>query len=289
MRSTETVSAVLPTRDRSRLLRRALESVLAQSRPADEIIVVDDGSQDDTAEWLPAEFPQVRYLQQDHAGVSAARNRGVAAATGAWISFLDSDDEWRPNKLARQLDAVTAQPEFSICHTNEIWMRDGRRVNQKNRHRKAGGHIFQRCLPLCAISPSAVMIRRELLESVGGFDEALPVCEDYDLWLRLCAHHPVLYLEEPLVIKYGGHDDQLSRSYWGMDRFRIQALDRILDAELRPEDRSAALEVLLGKIDVYVRGARKRGKHDEAARYQAIRDRRFSKTGVTPPRTARDR
>jgi glycosyltransferase involved in cell wall biosynthesis len=269
-----TISAVIPTHNRSPMLRRALASVMLQTRPPDEIVVVDDGSTDDTRDWVPVEYPTVVYIRQENTGVSAARNRGVAECNSEWIAFLDSDDEWRPNKLERQSEALTANPTYHLCHSNEIWIRDGRRVNEGKRHAKSGGWIFQHCLPLCVISPSAAVVRRTLFEELGGFDETLPVCEDYDLWLRICARHPVLFLEEPLTVKYGGHADQLSHSYWGMDRFRIRAIDKILSENvLSPSDRAAAVGVLLERIGVYLLGARKRGKADEIAKYEAIRAR----------------
>jgi glycosyltransferase involved in cell wall biosynthesis len=217
-------------------------------------------------------FPAVRYLARENSGVSAARNYGIAHARGTWIALLDSDDEWRSSKLAQQLEALSAAPHYRICHTDEIWIRRGRRVNPHKKHAKAGGDIFERCLPLCAMSPSAVLIARELLDEVGLFDEALPACEDYDLWLRICATNPVLFVPEPLVVKYGGHDDQLSTRYWGMDRFRIQALENLLRcAPLAERQRRAALETLLGKIEVYLNGAAKRGKDDEVTHYQQKR------------------
>ncbi|MDH3215450.1 MAG: glycosyltransferase family 2 protein [Candidatus Krumholzibacteria bacterium] len=267
------VSAVIPTRDRVTPLRRALMSLRMQTRQADEIIVVDDGSKGGTR-WLREEFPEIRCIEQSPRGVSAARNRGLQEASGGWIAFLDSDDEWLPQKLDRQITALQENPDYLICHTDEIWIRRGRRVNPKIRHEKGGGLIFQRCLPLCVISPSSVIIRRSLLDEVGGFDETLPVCEDYDLWLRICCRHPVLFLQEPLVVKHGGHPDQLSKRFWGMDRFRIQALTKILESgELSPQDRQATLDVLLQKIGVYLQGARKRSKSREVEVYEAIQQR----------------
>ncbi len=270
--STTDVTVVVPTRDRVDPLRRALESVRCQTKQAARVIVVDDGSLEDPGSWLRADFPEVEFVRQEHRGVSAARNRGVDVATTQWVAFLDSDDEWQPEKLERQLSALERGPEHSICHTDEIWIRNGRRVNPGKRHTKRGGLIFRDCLPLCVISPSSVVVKRSLLNGVGGFDETLPVCEDYDLWLRICSRYPVLFVDEPLVIKYGGHEDQLSRRYWGMDRFRIRALEKIIESSvLDAGDREAAVRVLLEKLDVYLEGARKRGKSDEVDRYEALR------------------
>lgn len=259
------VAVVIPTFDRAHLLPRALASVLSQSRPPREVWVVDDGSTDGTAELIRRDFPRASYLAQDNRGVSAARNRGLASSSAPWIAFLDSDDAWKPEKLERQLDALAAAPELRICHSDEIWIRGGRRVNPGRRHAKAGGWMFHHCLPLCAISPSSALIHRSVFEEIGGFDEDLPACEDYDLWLRITSRMPVLLVDEPLVVKYGGHEDQLSRREPALDRFRIRALEKILGAGiLGGEDRAAALATLRQKARIYAGGLRKRGREAEA-------------------------
>jgi len=267
------ISVIIPTFNRASLVMRALRSVFGQTRAPDEVLVIDDGSTDQTAEQVEKYFPHVRYIWQENRGVSAARNRGIQETSGEWIAFLDSDDEWKPRKLERQLASLTANASILVCHTEETWIRNGTRVNPMKKHQKYGGHIFQRCLPLCVISPSSTMIHRSIFEEVGTFDESLPACEDYDLWLRVCVQFPILYLEEPLVVKYGGHADQLSGKYWGLDRFRIQALEKILTAEsLSSENRRATVQTLLQKIDIYLQGAEKRGKEDEVATYQRKRE-----------------
>jgi glycosyltransferase involved in cell wall biosynthesis len=265
------VSVVIPTFQRAALLPRALESVRRQTRQPGEVIVVDDGSTDGTAELLRRNFPEVLCLRRANGGVSAARNQGIAAARGEWIALLDSDDAWRPAKLERQLAALAAAPEHRICHSDEIWIRDGRRVNPGRRHAKRGGWIFRRCLPLCAISPSAALIHRSLFAQVGLFDEMLPACEDYDLWLRITARHPVLLVDEPLVEKHGGHADQLSRTVPGLDRYRIRALVKILAEDcLGPDDRVAALAILDEKCRIWSDGAAARGRRREAAAFRDL-------------------
>lgn len=254
------IAVIIPTFNRCHLLRRALDSVLQQIYQAEEICVVDDGSDDGTAAMLAAEFPEVTLVQQANRGVSAARNAGVRATQSSWLAFLDSDDEWFPEKLEQQIIAWQNNPDYRLVHCNEIWVRRGRRVKQKRKHSKAGGDIFKQCLPHCAVSPSAVLLQRSLLAEVGGFDELLPACEDYDLWLRICAHYPVLFIEEPLLRKHGGHADQLSRKYWGMDRFQAHALDKLLDNhELSDEQIMASKQTLTEKCQILLRGAR---KHD---------------------------
>ncbi len=265
------VSVIIPTCNRAPLLGRALASVLGQSRPPDEVIVVDDGSSDETPALMAQRFPGVLYLRQENRGVSAARNRGIRQASSQWLAFLDSDDEWLPRKLERQLALLAAEPQWHIIHNDEIWIRRGRRVNPMKKHAKQGGWIFARCLPLCVISPSAVMIRRSVFASVGLFDESLPACEDYELWLRICCRYPVAYVDEALTVKHGGHADQLSRRHWGMDRFRIQALDKLLrEGPLDTEQRATALAMLRHKTAIYLQGAARRGRHGEVARYQAL-------------------
>lgn len=264
------VGVVIPTFDRAHTLARALDSVFAQTLPPQQVIVVDDGSTDSTAE-LVAGYPGVCYLRQENRGVSAARNLGIRHCGCDWIALLDSDDEWLPEKLRVQFEALAENPGYRLIHCDEIWIRNGRRVNPGDRHRKRGGWIFEYCLPLCVISPSAAVIEKSLLEEAGGFNEQLPACEDYDLWLRICSGFPVLYVDRPLLRKYGGHDDQLSRMHWGMDRFRVQALrDLLATGNLSESDRQAALASLRDKCRILITGARKRGNSEIVTQYEAL-------------------
>jgi len=270
------VSVVIPTFNRAAMVVEAMESVLAQEGVAFQLIVVDDGSTDDTPSRLDRFSGAVHYHRQPRSGVSASRNRGVALSQAPLIAFLDSDDLWLPGKLKVQTRFMTEHPEVMICQTEEIWVRNGRRLNPKSRHRKPSGDIFRRSLELCLVSPSAVMIRRELFDRVGYFDETLPMAEDYDLWLRVAAGHPVYLLPEPLVVKRGGHPDQLSATP-GIDRYRIRALEKLLQSgTLSPEQREWTWVALRDKCRVYGTGCLKRGKKEEGKailtlpeRYQA--------------------
>lgn len=276
---TTSVSVIIPTWNRWPRVQEAIDSVLAQTLKPQEIIVVDDGSDDGTTERLQAAYrhrAQLKLLRSENRGVSAARNLGIATSQGQWLAFLDSDDLWQEDKLARQLaaldEAKQAGEEYKICHCDEIWIRRGRRVNPRLRHGKLGGWIYPHCLPLCAISPSAVLIHRRIFEFLGTFDESLPACEDYDLWLRLTAQYPVLYVDQPLVTKHGGHEDQLSRTTPALDRYRIQALDKSLkDSAVVGDNRRQALVMLVQKIDIYSAGVRKRGRDQEADDLQRLR------------------
>jgi glycosyltransferase involved in cell wall biosynthesis len=268
------ISVIIPTFNRAETLGRALDSVLNQTCAPREIILVDDGSTDSTRELVADHPAHPRYLYQANLGVSSARNLGIRSASGEWLAFLDSDDEWLPGKLAAQIQTLEQQPDCRICHTEEIWIRNGKRVNAMNKHAKSGGRIFQHCLPLCVISPSAAMIHRSLLDEVGLFDETLPACEDYDLWLRICAREAVLFIDKPLIEKYGGHPDQLSRRHWGMDRFRVQALLNLLENhQLEQDDRIAAINTLITKSGILAQGAEKRGRDDRASYYRMIQQR----------------
>ena len=265
------ISVIITTYNRAGLITKAIESVLNQNSAADEIIVVDDGSTDGTDGIIQDKFPQIQYLYQDNQGISAARNLGIKQAANPWIAILDSDDEWLSDKLHKQRAALFSNPDYKICHTDEIWIRRGKRVNQMKKHKKHGGDIYTYCLPLCIISPSSVVIHRDIFLKYGVFDIDLPVCEDYDMWLRICAFEKVLYLDEPLIRKYGGHSDQLSHKYWGMDRFRIKALQKIIGNNLLSTDKKkASIQMLLDKIRIYNAGAEKRGKKGDTEYYSDL-------------------
>jgi len=268
--TTPLVSIVIPAYNRAWCLAEAVDSVLAQDFRDFELIVVDDGSADDTPQLLERYGDAIRVLRRENRGVSAARNAGIAAARGGLIAFLDSDDLWLPGKLSRQVAFFTSHPEALICQTEEVWVRNGRRVNPGKRHLKRGGMIFEPSLELCLVSPSAVMVRRELFERAGLFDESLPACEDYDLWLRVSCRFPVHLIETPLIVKRGGHADQLSRA-WGLDRYRIAALEKLLNSDiLNPVQREAVQRVLQRKCAVYAGGCRRRGRTEEAAHYERL-------------------
>ena len=188
------VSVIIPTYNRGWALGEAIESVLAQEYTNFELIVVNDGSTDDTRDIL-AGYEGITVLEQSNQGVSAARNNGVNCSRGAYVAFLDSDDLWLPQKLSTQVDFFQKNPEALICQTQETWVRKGQRVNSGKRHQKQSGLFFERSLELCLVSPSAVMLKKAFFEDMGGFDESLPACEDYDLWLRINAQHPIYLID----------------------------------------------------------------------------------------------
>ena len=266
---TPLISVIIPVHNREQWIGDCIQSVLNQSRPADEILVIDDGSDDDTAKVIKSYGDQVTHVCQATRGVSSARNRGIRQARGDWIAFLDSDDRWHPDKLEAQLRHLDRHPDCRLIHADEIWIRHGRRVNQKKVHRKSGGMIYEMCLPRCVISPSAVMIHHTVFDDFGLFDETLPACEDYDLWLRICRSEPVCYVDRPLITKYGGHEDQLSRSFEAMDRFRVRVLLNHLEREpLRRNQLHPLLKVLIKKAAILQSGAWKRGNYAACGYYK---------------------
>jgi glycosyltransferase involved in cell wall biosynthesis len=246
---------------------------------------VDDGSTDETASVLES-FGRlgVRFVRQENRGVSAARNVGAAAGSGEYIAFLDSDDLWLPGKLRAQAAFFRQRPEALICQTEEIWIRNGVRVNPGRRHRKPSGMIFLPSLERCLVSPSAVMLRRDFFDATGGFDETLPACEDYDLWLRIACRHPIYRIDVPLVVKRGGHPDQLSRQA-GLDRYRVRALNKLIESgRLDEAQRRAAADTLVTKCRIYAEGCRKRGRTAEAETF----DRLAARHGAAAQRREQD-
>jgi glycosyltransferase involved in cell wall biosynthesis len=267
------VSVIIPTYNRAGWVTEAVASVLAQTFRDFELLVVDDGSEDATLEALARFFDKIKVLRrQSRGGVASARNLGISAARGEWLAFLDSDDLWLPAKLTRQMAYLEAHPDLLVCQTDEVWMRQGVRVNPPVTHRKVGGHIFEPSLMRCLVSPSAAVLHRRLLDEVGLFDENLPAAEDYDLWLRVAWRYEIGLAPEVLVVKRGGHADQLSRQ-WGLDRWRIAALLKIVQEPALPRPhREAAARTLAEKCRIYAQGCEKRGKYQEAEYYIALRE-----------------
>ena len=263
------ISVVIPTYNRASKVTRAVTSVLYQTFTDYELIVVDDGSSDGTWDRLAPLAPHIRYLRHhSNLGVSAARNTGIKAARSPFIAFLDSDDYWLPEKLSVQMDFFRHHREGVACQTEEVWIRKGIRVNPRKKHLKPSGDIFESSLKLCLVSPSSVMLRRSLFSEVGLFDEDLPACEDYDLWLSISCRYPISLIPRHLVVKEGGHDDQLSSIIKGLDRFRIKALLKLINGDqLSAKQRHAAIQELSEKCRIYGNGCLKRGRVTEGKYY----------------------
>ena len=194
------VSVIIPTFNRLSLISRAIDSVLKQTFKPFEIIVVDDGSSDNTSTFIKNNYKSVKLIKQKNLGVSKARNVGIKNSSGDWIALLDSDDEWKKNKLEVQIKSLSEYDYYSVCHTNEIWIRNGTRVNQKKRHQKYGGNIFDKCLDICRISPSSIIFQKNIINEVGWFDENLSICEDYDLWMRISEKYIIKHIPKSLTM-----------------------------------------------------------------------------------------
>lgn len=267
------ISIIIPAFNRTELLKRAAESVLSQSYQNFELIVVDDGSDDDIGKLISSLKNDIIYIKQKNKGPAAARNTGIKASRTKLLAFLDSDDWWDKEKLSTQINKMNKNPSYLISHTQEIWYKNGKLLNQKKRHKKFHGYIFDKCLPLCVVSMSTVIVRKELFDIVGLFDENLPCCEDYDFWLRTSINHPLLLIDKPLTLKEGGRKDQVSYIYrTGMDKYRIKAITKILDMPglLSDEQKELTRQELIRKCHIYGNGCIKHGKVKEGNYYLSL-------------------
>ena len=268
---TPLISVVIPVFNREKMIEKTLQSVINQTFEDFEIIVVDDGSYDGTREILDRlsnSYPQKMLLiKQRNEGVSSARNAGIAGARGRYIAFCDSDDLWITTKLEEQIK-VMQEKKWDVCQVEEVWIRNGKRVNSMKKHQKPSGDVFIPSLELCLVSPSATMLKKEVLNDVGLFDETLQACEDYDLWLRIALKYSIHLYEKPLIQKIGGHEDQLSKKFWGMDRFRIYALEKHLFADIPKHYKKALIKMLIKKSKILLKGFVKRKNWLRYGQYQ---------------------
>ena len=272
------VSVIIPTHNRLSFLKAALKSVFEQSYKIHEIIVVDDGSTDGTAKYLSKNFPTVSVICQKNQGVSSARNNGIRQATGEWIALLDSDDRWLPEKIEKQVGFLFQNRSYRACQTMEKWIRNGNHVMPPKYLEKSENGLFQRSLQRCIICPSSVILHSTLFDEIGLFDESLPLCEDYDFWIRLLLENKIGLIEELLVIKNGGHCDQLSRSSWGLDRYRIQSLEKLLVVENLDKVREKmVLETLIEKINLTIHGFQKHNKKRKSEIYMKKKEKALNR------------
>lgn len=268
-------SVIIPTHNRQNLLPIAVDSVLRQTFCDYELIIVDDGSTDNTKEKL-SDFlskEKIRYIYQPHSGVSKARNEGTKNSRGEYIAFLDSDDRFCQEKLAITYSYIKQHPDCKIFHTEEIWYRRGELLEQKLYHKKPHGQVFRQAIKSCCISISTAVIKRDVFKKIGHFDEGLLACEDYDFWLRVSSKFLVYLIPLYLTIKEGGNTDQQSKKYQAMDRYRIYAINKLLKAnKVKEEYRLLAYQELIKKCFIYIKGALKRNKRKEAQYYENLID-----------------
>jgi len=270
------IGVVIPAFDRAAMLAEAVTSVFSQTADSFRLVVVDDSSTEDLSEvrWLVEKRGHLWLSHAENRGVAAARNTGAEALASDWIAFLDSDDLWDPKKLESQLAWHRSHPDCRISQTAERWIRMGREVRKPAGWRQKGGDLFAECVDRCAIGPSCVMIRRDLWTEIGGFDERFPVCEDYELWLRIASREPVcLVAGDPLVEKRGGHPDQLSTRVPALDRYRVVALLQILERGGLGGSPSAIVRAgLAKKAKIVSSGAAKRSAAYRERFYRSLAD-----------------
>ena len=256
------ISVVIPTFNRANFILKAIHSIKEQSIPVNEIIVVDDGSTDNTKEVL--QDLDIVYIYQKNSGVSGARNTGIKCAKNNWIAFLDSDDTWHETKIEKQVEFHKSNLNILLSHTNELWKRGEKIINQKKHQQKPSGFCFLENLEACKIGPSTVMIHKDIFSEIGLFDEDLIVCEDYDLWLRISKEFEIGYLKEKLITKYAGHENQLSFTTFAIDQYRIQALEKHLESDYKDD----VQKELIKKIELILKGARKHNNEILIKKYE---------------------
>lgn len=272
------VSVILPVYNRLPLLKEALDSLTCQSYKDMEVWIADDGSTDGSLEyarqWIEGRPGGVLALE--HSGFPGlVRNRGASQAKGDWLAFLDSDDLWKPEKLEKQIEQIEKNPEISLWHCREVWLRGDSIVSQKKQRHQREGYIFADALKKCIIGPSTVLIRKDLWQWSGGFHEDMEIAEDYELWLRLCSREKVGYLDEALTVKRSGDWDQLSEKYGQIEIFRIEGLRVLVESSWfeKNGDRKTQImaeEELIRKCRIHSQGCLKRHKVNEAAKYEKI-------------------
>jgi len=267
-------SVIIPTYNRRYFLKIAIESVLGQSFQDFELIVIDDGSTDGTKDLIKSyKDIRLKFISQKNHGVSHARNRGIENSNGRFTAFLDSDDSWIPEKLKIIKEYIDQFPGINIFHTEEIWYRRGKLLNQKKKHKKPNGNVFYNSLPLCCIGMSTSVINKEIFNKIGKFDESLPACEDYDFWLRATLQYEVKLIPQRLTIKNGGRSDQLS-SLHSLDKYRIKALEKMLQSNsLNNEQYKATYYELVRKCEIFSLGSKKRGKSEEVDSFNSLVER----------------
>ena len=271
------ISIIIPSYNRADFLKEAIQSVLDQDyfscdseASLFELLVIDDGSTDQTKTVVDGFSSPIVYRYQDHKGVSAARNLGIKLSRGDYVAFLDSDDLWKKDKINVQMSLMNSLPQTRICYTEEIWIRNMVFVNPKKKHQKYSGWIFEKVLPLCLLSLSSALFHRSVFKEVGIFDEDLPACEDYDFGIRIALRYPIHLITKPLIIKRGGHSDQLSCKYWGMDEFRVKALEKVFRMDLSPLQRDQVRGEMIKKCKILISGFGKRNKMSEVNYYSGL-------------------
>jgi len=250
------ISLIIPTYNRANLIENTLLSVFNQTIKVDEIIVIDDGSTDNTKQIL--EQYDIKYIFQENQGVSSARNTGIKRAKNEWICFLDSDDIWEHNKIEKQIAFHIENQHILFSHTDELWRFNEKIIKQKKHQLKPSGYCFKENIPNTLIGASTVMCHKSVFDNVGIFDEELQACEDYDLWLRILDIYELGLIEEKLITKIAGHSGQLSFETPLMDSYRVKALLKHLKSTHKEEVK----QELIKRCDILINGAIKYGNDE---------------------------
>jgi len=214
------VSVIIPCYNYGHLLADAIGSVLAQTRPPDEVIVVDDGSTDKTTEVAASYGNRVQYIRQERSGPGAARNAGIRAARGELLAFLDADDWWLPHRLSSQVPIISANDEIAMVHSAFLGYHgpDVQSPVYRFSQEDCDVHVLKRS---CRVGTLTVLIRKEIVDELGGFDTRLRRCQDWDLWIRVARDHRIVYHDEPVAV-YRSHPDQVRSDY--LLRYRFSRL-----------------------------------------------------------------
>lgn len=236
--ASETVTAVIPAYNAARYLRRAIRSVLAQTRAVDEIIVVNDGSTDETASLLSSYPAPVRCIHQSNAGAASARNAGIRASTTKWVALLDADDAWLPQKIERQIECALHHPHAGLIYSDAAVVASDGTIHGRFLDNKGpqSGWVFERLLESCFVLPSTALIRRDALLSSGLFTEGARYVEDYDLWLRLARNCEFQLVPGTLAL-YERQETSVSRNLSQMANSESRVLKNLLQTELTPSQR----------------------------------------------------
>lgn len=271
-----TVSVILPTYNRVTMLPEAIESVLDQTYHDWELIVIDDGSTDQTPAYLHRvgrAHRCITLIRVKHGGVSGARNAGLRVANGRYLAFLDDDDRWMPTKLATQAAYLESHPEVALVYAQAHVVDGGGRVTGRKPSGAAGPTFDElvdgNCIPLLT-----VVVRRQCLEVVGGFDPALYISQDYDLWLRVARQFPIAYLPEPMAV-YRVHGANMSRQTRARYADHLKIYEKCLTQETNP-DRAGRLRSRLASTHYLLARMEFSSNHMERARRHLVQARRLN-------------
>lgn len=259
------ITAIIPTYNRADFLKKTINSIINQTYKIDEVLIIDDGSTDNTNEVLKKFGNSIKIIKTTNVGVSAARNTGIKNAKNDWLAFLDSDDHWLEDKIQKQINLHVENKDVLFSHTGERWIRDGKVIKYPKKLAKPSGECFLENLPTCKIAASSVVVHKCIFEDIGLFDEDLSVCEDYDMWLKISHKYKIGLIEEEGIIKQAGHE-QLSQTIFAIDRYHIYSLKKFLNSEYQEEVKNEIMK----KCKVLIKGALKHDNKEIFNEYSKI-------------------